>query len=128
MRASKSSTESSRRSMSKLIFINLPVSKLERATSFYEAIGADKNEQFSDDTASCMVLSDTIHAMLLTHDKFRQFTSKKIANARDVTEVLIAISADSREDVDRMIETAVPAGGKADTGPKPDHGIVYSRS
>src|SRR3546814_17501701 len=86
MRASKSSTESSRRSMSKLIFINLPVSKLERATSFYEAIGADKNEQFSDDTASCMVLSDTIHAMLLTHDKFRQFTSKKIANAREVTE------------------------------------------
>ena len=60
--------------MAKLIFVNLPVSDLERANAFYQAIGAVKNEQFSDHTASCMVFSDTIHAMLLTHDKYRQFT------------------------------------------------------
>ena len=67
--------------MSKLIFVNLPVADLERSTAFYEAIGAEKNSQFSDDTAACMVLSETIHVMLLTHDKFRQFTPKRIADA-----------------------------------------------
>ncbi len=70
---------------------------LPRATAFYEAIGAVKNAQFCDDTASCMVFSDTIHAMLLTHDKFRQFTSKKIADAKSSCEVLICVSADSRD-------------------------------
>jgi predicted lactoylglutathione lyase len=68
--------------MAKLIFIKLPVSDLARATVFYQAIGAVKNARFSDDTASCMVFSDTIHAMLMTHDKYRQFTTKKIADAK----------------------------------------------
>ena len=113
--------------MSKMIFVNLPVSDLERATAFYEAIGATKNEQFCDGTASCMVFSDTIHAMLLTHDKFRQFTSKKIADSRTTTEVLICISADSREAVDTMVEKAA-AGGKVDPSPKQDHGFMYGRS
>ena len=113
--------------MSKLIFVNLPVSDLERATVFYEAIGATKNEQFCDATASCMVFSDTIHAMLLTHDKFRQFTPKAIADSRTTTEVLICLSAESREAVDTMIEKAA-AGGKADPSPKQDHGFMYGRS
>ena len=64
--------------MAKLIFINLPVSDLARATAFYQAIGAVKREPFCDDTASCMVLSDTIHVMLMTHDKYRQFTTKQL--------------------------------------------------
>lgn len=114
--------------MSKLIFVNLPVSDLARATAFYQAIGAEKNERFCDGTASCMVFSETIHAMLLTHDKFRQFTPKRIADARDVTEVLICISAPSRQDVDAMVEKAAPAGGKADPGPKQDYGFMYGRS
>ncbi len=114
--------------MSKLIFVNLPVADLPRATAFYEAIGAKKNEQFCDGTASCMVFSDTIHAMLLTHDKFRQFTPKKIADARDTTEVLICVSADSREAVDEMVDRAGQAGGKADPGPKQDYGFMYGRS
>jgi predicted lactoylglutathione lyase len=114
--------------MSKLIFVNLPVADLERATTFYQAIGAEKNEQFCDGTASCMVFSDTIHAMLLTHDKFRQFTPKKIANARDTTEVLICISADSREAVDAVVEKARAAGGAIDPGPKQDYGFMYGRS
>jgi len=96
--------------MSKLIFVNLPVADLERAAAFYEAIGAVKNERFCDGTASCMVLSETIHVMLLTHDKFRQFTPKRIADAHQTSEVLLCISAESRDDVDRTVEKAGPAG------------------
>ncbi|HYH37302.1 MAG TPA: VOC family protein [Azospirillum sp.] len=114
--------------MSKLIFVNLPVSDLERANAFYEAIGAVKNPQFSDSTATCMVFSETIHAMLLTHDKFRQFTPKPISDARTSTEVLICISADSREDVDSLVTRAAGAGGRADPGPKQDYGFMYGRS
>jgi predicted lactoylglutathione lyase len=86
--------------MAKMIFVNLPVSDLARSTAFYQAIGAEKNGQFSDETASCMVFSDTIYVMLLTPDKFRQFTPKKIADTRTSSEVLICISADSRAAVD----------------------------
>ena len=114
--------------MTKMIFVNLPVTDLERATAFYEAVGAEKNEQFCDSTASCMVFSETIHAMLLTHDKFRQFTPKRIANARETSEVLICISADSRDSVDEMVEKAGSAGGKIDPGPKQDYGFMYGRS
>src|SRR6202007_1537843 len=89
--------------MPKMIFVSLPVSDLKRATAFYQAIGAVKNAQFSDDTASCMVFSDTIHAMLMTHDKYRHFTSKKIADARTTSQVLLCLSADSRAEVDELV-------------------------
>ena len=114
--------------MAKLIFINLPVGDLARATTFYQAVGASKNPQFSDDTASCMVFSDTIHAMLLTHDKFRQFTPKKISDAKTTSEVLICISADSRDAVDDVVGRAARAGGTADPSPKQDFGFMYGRS
>lgn len=114
--------------MPKMIFVNLPVSDLARATAFYQAIGAEKNDQFSDHTASCMVFSETIHAMLLTHEKFSQFTPKKISDARETTEVLIAISADSRDEIDGLIDRAAKAGGRSDPGPKQDYGFMYSRS
>jgi len=114
--------------MSKMIFINLPVRDLPRATAFYEAIGAVKNPQFSDDSGSCMVFSDTIHTMLLTHEKFSMFTPKTIADSRQVSEVLICISADSREAVDALVDKTGPAGGKADPGPKQDYGFMYGRS
>ena len=114
--------------MSKMIFVNLPVSDLARATAFYEAVGAKKNEQFCDGTASCMVFSETIHAMLLTHDKFRQFTPKKIADAKTASEVLICISADNRESVDEMVGKAKAAGGTVDPCPKQDYGFMYGRS
>jgi len=114
--------------MSKLIFVNLPVSDLARATAFYESVGARKNEQFCDDTASCMVFSETIHAMLLTHDKFRSFTPKRIADARESSEVLICLSADSRQEVDDMVGRAGAAGGKLDPCPKQDFGFMYGRS
>jgi predicted lactoylglutathione lyase len=89
--------------MAKMIFVNLPVSDLARSTAFYQAIGAEKNPQFSDDTASCMVISETIFVMLLTHDKYRQFTSKKIADAKTSSQVLICLSADGRDAVDDMV-------------------------
>ncbi len=114
--------------MSRLIFVNLPVADLARSIAFYEALGARKNEQFSDHTAACMVISETISVMLLTHDKFRQFTPKKIANARETTEVLICLSADSREAVDDMTARAGAAGGSIDPGPKQDYGFMYGRS
>jgi uncharacterized protein len=114
--------------MAKLIFVNLPVADLVRATAFYEAIGARKNEQFCDATGSCMVFSETIHAMLLTHEKFRQFTPKDIADARTTTEVLICMSADSRDAVDDIVGRAREAGGRADPSPKQDYGVMYGRS
>jgi predicted lactoylglutathione lyase len=111
-----------------MIFVNLPVSDLQRATAFYEAVGARKNEQFCDGTGSCMVFSETIHAMLLTHDKFRQFTPKPIADAKTSSEVLICISADNREGVDEIVNKAKAAGGAVDPCPKQDHGFYYGRS
>jgi uncharacterized protein len=114
--------------MPKMIFVNLPVSDLARSTAFYEAVGARKNEQFCDGTASCMVFSETIHAMLLTHDKFREFTPKAIADTRKTSEVLICVSAESRAEVDAITEKAGAAGGRADPSPKQEHGWMYGRS
>lgn len=114
--------------MPKMIFVNLPVTDLARASRFYEAVGARKNPQFSDQTAACMVFSETIHVMLLTHDKFRQFTPKKIADARETSEVLICLSADSRHDVDDMVGKAGSGGGRSDPSPQQDYGFMYGRS
>jgi uncharacterized protein len=114
--------------MPKMIFVNLPVSDLARSVAFYEAVGAKKNPQFSDDTAACMVISDTIYVMLLTHAKYRQFTAKPIADATKTSEVLICLSEDSREAVDATIAKAKAAGGRIDPGPKQDHGFMYGRS
>ena len=113
--------------MSKMIFVNLPVADLAAAKAFYEAIGATNNQQFTDDTAACMVFSDTIHVMLLTHEKFAQFTPKPIADAHRTSEVLICISADSRADVDTITEAALVAGGR-EPRDRQDYGFMYSRS
>ena len=114
--------------MPRTIFVNLPVRDLAKATAFYEAVGAEKNEQFSDATASCMVFSETICAMLLTHEKFRQFTPKSIVDARQSTEVLICISADGRDEVDDIVGKAQAAGSVVDPGPVQDYGFAYGRS
>ena len=113
--------------MSKLIFVNLPVADLGRSIAFYEAIGAARNDMFSDETGACMVLSETIHVMILTHDKFSQFTTKQIADAHATSEVLICISEDSREAVDAITEKAIAAGGRAPRD-KQDYGFMYGRS
>jgi uncharacterized protein len=114
--------------MTKMIFVNLPVAELAVSKRFYEAIGFTNNPQFTDDTAACMVWSDIIHVMLLTHDKYRQFTTKVIANARTTSEVLICISADSRADVDGIVGKAKSVGTVIDPTPTQDFGFMYGRS
>lgn len=114
--------------MPKMIFVNLPVTDLKKSTAFYQAIGGSVNPQFSDDTASCMVLSDAIYVMLLTHAKWSMFTKKPIPDAHVSSEVMLALSADNREAVNTMTNAAGAAGGKADINPVQDHGFMFGRS
>lgn len=114
--------------MAKMIFVSLPVANVARATAFYEAVGAVKNPQFSDHTTSCMVFSENIYAMLTTHEKFNQFTTKKIVDARTSCQVLLCISADSRAEVDDIVTRAAKAGGVLDPSPIDDYGWMYGRS
>lgn len=114
--------------MPKQIFVNLPVRDLKKATAFYTAIGATQNPQFSDDTASCMVLSESIFVMLLTHAKWAGFTKKPIVDAHRESEVMLALSADDKRAVDKITDAAGANGGKADVNPKQDLGFMYGRS
>ena len=114
--------------MARMIFVNLPVTELRPSRAFLEALGAVNEPKFTDDTAACMTLSDSIFVMLLTHDKFRQFTPRPIVDANSGSQVLLCLSSDSRESVDSTIERAVAAGGTADPAPKQDYGVMYGRS
>ena len=114
--------------MSRMIFVNLPVADLRKSRAFLEALGAVNEPKFTDETAACMTFSDNIHVMLLTHDKFRQFTPLPIADARAGSQVLLCLSSDSRESVDTAVERAVASGGNADPAPKQDYGVMYGRS
>ncbi|HYG47967.1 MAG TPA: VOC family protein [Allosphingosinicella sp.] len=114
--------------MPRMIFVNLPVADLDRSVAFYKAIGAEQNQQFTDETAAMMVFSDAIHVMLLTHDKFRQFIgAKRIADAHETVQVLLALSCDGRAGVDSITERAVAAGGR-EARNKEDHGWMYGRA
>lgn len=113
--------------MPRAIFINLPVTDLARAKAFYEAIGFTQNPHFSDEISACMVLTDVIHVMLLTHAKWQSFTSRPIPPSTS-SEVMLALSCGSREDVDAMNEAAAANGGTADVNPKQDHGFMYNRN
>ncbi|HET8749967.1 MAG TPA: VOC family protein [Sphingomicrobium sp.] len=114
--------------MTRMIFVNLPVSDLQKSRAFLEALGAVNEPRFTDETAACMTFSESIHVMILTHDKFRQFTPRPIADAKSGSEVLICLTADSRESVDSAVERAEANGGTADPGPKQDYGVMYGRS
>lgn len=113
--------------MTKMIFVNLPVADLGVSRRFYEALGFTNNPQFSDDTAACMVWSETINVMLLTHAKWRTFTSRPIPPSTS-SEVLLAVSCDSREAVDAMNTAAAAHSGTADIHPMQDHGFMYNRN
>ena len=114
--------------MSRMIFVNLPVADLGKSRRFLESIGATNEPKFTDETAAMMRFSDAINVMLLTREKFASFTPRPIADASTASEVLIALSADSREAVDATIDAGVAAGGSADPGPKQDYGVMYVRS
>ncbi|TWU29270.1 VOC family protein [Bythopirellula polymerisocia] len=113
--------------MEKMIFVNLPVADLKASTAFYEALGFENNPQFTDETAACMVWSEAIYVMLLTHDKWRTFTTRPIPPATS-SEVALCVSCDNRETVDTMNEIAAKNGGTKDINSKQDHGFMYSRS
>ena len=113
--------------MTKMIFLNLPVKDLAAATRFYAAIGCKRNEQFSSDQAAMMAWSDNITFQLLTHDYFASFSAKPIA-ASNVSEVLIALSRESRQDVDAICQAAVANGGKTDVRAPQDMGFMYVRT
>jgi predicted lactoylglutathione lyase len=110
-----------------MIFVNLPVKDLAKSMAFFEALGFSFNPQFSDETGACMVISDTIFAMLLSHEKFAGFSPKPIADTDKTTEVLIALSRDNREAVDAIVEAALAAGGSTFSEPQ-DHGFMYGRA
>jgi hypothetical protein len=111
-----------------MIFVNLPVADLDRSIAFYRALGAEQNLQFSDATAAMMTFTPEISVMLLTHDKYRQFTPKPVADAHASSQVLLCLSADGRDEVDSMVAKAAEAGGVADPGPKQESGFFYGRS
>jgi predicted lactoylglutathione lyase len=114
--------------MPKSIFINLPVKDIKVATAFYEAIGCTRNDQFSDENSSSMVWSETTTFQLLQHDYYRTFTNKPIADAHASSGMLIALSRDSRQEVDQMVEAAGKAGGQVDVREPQDLGFMYLRS
>lgn len=113
--------------MTQSIFVNLPATDLARSKRFYAALGFRLNPHFSDDTAACMVWSEAIHVMLLTHAKWRTFTSRPIPPASS-SEVMLALSCDSRTAVDAMNTAADEHGGRADINPVQDLGFLYNRN
>jgi uncharacterized protein len=117
------------RKMPRMIFVNLPVTDLNRSIAFYEAVGAANEPKFTNEAAAMMRFSEEVNVMLLTHDFWRTFTSKDIPDAHKSAQVLLALSAESREAVDAQVEAARRAGGGLDPTPTQDlGGMMYSRS
>ncbi len=109
------------------IFVNLPVKDLDKTISFFTKLGFIFNPQFTDKNATCMIVSDSIFVMLLVEPFFKSFIKKDICDARKNTEVLMGLSAESREKVDAMVNSAVGVGGKESRAPQ-DHGWMYART
>ena len=113
--------------MSRKIFVNLPVKDLTKSREFFGKLGFSFNPQFSNDEGACMVISDDIYAMLLTHPKFKQFSPNPIADATKSTEVLTCLSCESRGEVESLVQKAVAAGGRTFRAPQ-DYGFMYGNS
>ena len=113
--------------MSRKIFVNLPVKDLDKSMAFFAALGFSFNPQFTDETAACMVISDDIYAMLLTHEKFKQFAPLPVGDATKSTEVLVCLSCEGRGEVDDLVRKAVAAGGRTFRAPM-DYGFMYGQS
>ncbi len=113
--------------MATKIFVNLPVKDLKRSVELLTKLGYTFNQQFTDENATCMIISENIFAMLLVENRFKDFTKKPISDATKNTEVLIALDVESREKVDEMVKKAVEAGGSIYIEPQ-DHGWMYAHS
>ena len=109
------------------IFVNLPVKDLDKSKAFFGKLGYTFNAQFTDETAACMVISDDIYSMLLTEAKFKEFSKKPMADAHKTTEVMIALSMDSKDEVNRVVDAALKAGGSEARDPH-DYGFMFLRS
>lgn len=110
--------------MHKQIYLNLPVADLRRSQDFFKGLGFTFNPQFTNDDAACMVIGENIYAMLLKHAFFKTFTTRKLCDTSESTEVLICISCESRAEVDALVAKAVAAGATAPRAPQ-DHGFMY---
>lgn len=113
-------------SMATKIFVNLPIKDLNRSVEFFTKLGFSFNPQFTDENATCMVIGEDIFVMLLVEKFFKSFTKKEICDATKDAEVIVALSAESRENVDQMINRVIQAGGKESREPQ-DHGWMYGR-
>jgi uncharacterized protein len=114
--------------MTKMIFVNLPVRDLAAANAFYVALGGEVNPQFSDEQAKCVMFSDAIGVMIMTHERYRQFTKRPIGDARRESYALLALSVDTRDAVGATVTRAAAAGGRADPNPAQDHGFMVNRT
>jgi uncharacterized protein len=113
-----------KKSMSAKIFVNLPIKNLDRSVEFFTELGFKFNPEFTDQTTTCMIVSEHIFVMLLTEDKFKTFTPNPICDATKSTEVLVCLSLETRSQVDQIIQKAILAGGKTYNEPQ-DHGFMY---
>ena len=113
--------------MSTHVFINLPVADLPNSMAFFKALGYSHNPQFSDDAGACIVVSDTVSVMLLTHARFSGFTPKALCDTSQAVEVLVTLSCESRAQVDGLVAKAVAAGGSTYDKPE-DYGFMYTHS
>jgi predicted lactoylglutathione lyase len=114
--------------MTRMIFVNLPVRDLAASTAFYLALGGEVNPQFSDEHAKSVMLSDAIGVMIMTHERYRQFTKRPIGDARRESYALLALSVDTRDAVDATVTRATGAGGRPDLNPAQDHGFMVNRA
>jgi predicted lactoylglutathione lyase len=112
---------------SRQIFVNLAVKDLERSVAFFTELGFTFNPQFTDETATCMIVSDEAFVMLLVENRFKDFTKKELADPSSATEAIVALSAESREEVDELADKALAAGGSPANDPM-DMDFMYSRS
>ncbi len=111
----------------RMLFVNLPVKDLDRSIDFFTDLGFEFDPQFTDDSATCMVVNDQCSVMLLDEARFKDFTTKAVVDAGSQTETILCLSAESRADVDDLVDKAIVAGGSAANDPM-DHGFMYSRS
>jgi uncharacterized protein len=113
--------------VSRLIFLNLPVQNLEASKTFFGALGFEFDPKFTDESATCMIVSEQAFVMLLQRDRFAEFTPKPVSDAHTITEAIVAVSAESRDAVDDFADRALAAGG-TDANEPMDHGFMYGRS